>query len=411
MQFRPILSALLRNKTGPLLLALQAAISLAILANALHIVGVRLADARRPSGITDEATLLGVQATPIRQQGFEERMALRQRQKLALQALPGVLSVAEVNQMPLTRNGTRTGIAADRMQTEPTAMASHYATDGPLAATFGLRLMEGRDFVSDDVVRADPDDPDAPGPRVALITRGLARLLYPGSGSALGKPLLFGLGEDAEELRVVGVVERLQTIGAEHGAVGEYSVIVPQAPAGPVARFALRTAGGQLDRVAGMADAALRKASGEPVLVASTAAAQDRANRYRKDRALATMLLAVCALLLLVTASGIVGMVSLWVAQRRKQIGLRRALGARKRDIAFHFVAENLMVTGAGAAGGMVLAVALNLALARQFELERLPPALLLGGAGLLLLLGVAAVLGPALRAAGVPPAVATRSV
>jgi putative ABC transport system permease protein len=51
-----------------------------------------------------------------------------------------------------------------------------------------------------------------------------------------------------------------------------------------------------------------------------------RTDRYRADNALAWMLVTVSVLLLLITASGIVGMASLWVTQRRKQIGVRRAL-------------------------------------------------------------------------------------
>ena len=54
MEFRPILSTLLRNKTGPLLVAVQVALSLGILANALHIVNVRQAVAARSSGIANE---------------------------------------------------------------------------------------------------------------------------------------------------------------------------------------------------------------------------------------------------------------------------------------------------------------------------------------------------------------------
>ena len=70
---------------------------------------------------------------------------------------------------------------------------------------------------------------------------------------------------------------------------------------------------------------------------------EDRNNRYRNERALAWMLIGVSALLLLVTASGIVGMTMLRVAQRRKQIGVRRALGARRVDIVRYFVTENLL--------------------------------------------------------------------
>ena len=69
MEFRPIFSTLLRNKTGALLIALQVAISLAILVNALYIVSVRLEVAARPSGVTDESTLFDL----ISQGGYHQR--------------------------------------------------------------------------------------------------------------------------------------------------------------------------------------------------------------------------------------------------------------------------------------------------------------------------------------------------
>ncbi len=117
------------------------------------------------------------------------------------------------------------------------------------------------------------------------------------------------------------------------------------------------------------------------------------------------------ALLLLVTASGIVGMTMLRVAQRRKQIGVRRALGARRRDILRYFVTENVLITTTGIAAGIVLAVALNQLLVSLLELPKLPLVYLGGGALALWALGIVAVLGPAWRAASIPPANATRSV
>ena len=59
MEIRPILSSLLRNKTAPLLIAAQVALTLAIICNALYIIRDRLAAAARPSG-TDEASLFTV---------------------------------------------------------------------------------------------------------------------------------------------------------------------------------------------------------------------------------------------------------------------------------------------------------------------------------------------------------------
>ncbi len=123
------------------------------------------------------------------------------------------------------------------------------------------------------------------------------------------------------------------------------------------------------------------------------------------------MLISVSVLLMLVTASGIVGMASLWVTQRRKQIGVRRALGARRVDILRYFLIENVLITSGGVAAGLLGALALNHLLVSNLELARLPAGYLVGGAVVFLVLGVAAVYGPAWRGASISPATATRGV
>jgi putative ABC transport system permease protein len=122
------------------------------------------------------------------------------------------------------------------------------------------------------------------------------------------------------------------------------------------------------------------------------------------------MLITVSCLLLLVTASGIVGMASLWVTQRRKQIGVRRALGARRIDILRYFITENVMITSAGIVGGVLLALALNHLMVTKLEMVRLPILYLVAGAGVFWALGIGAAYGPAWRAASIPPATATRT-
>lgn len=409
MEIRPILSALARNRTAPLLLALQVAIGLAILANALHIVDVRLAQSQRPSGVRDESTLFRIDAVPMQKHAFNDSLARQKMARLALQAIPGILSVAGINQMPMTRNGSMSGVAVDRRQSQPTATVATYASADSLIRTLGLVLIEGRDFTPDDVLEVNGAESDA-SPKTVIVTRDLARLMYPGAGTVIGKPLLFGIGEDADALEIVGVVERLQTIGAEAGARGEYSVILPLDSVGRGAQFAVRTEAGQRERVIGAAEAALRNMANEPVAIVSTGADQDRDQRYRKERALAWMLLAVSGLLLLVTASGVLGMSTLWVAQRRRQIGVRRALGARKWDILRYFITENILITSAGIAAGLLLALALNQLLVSKLEMAKLPLPVLLAGASLFWPLGVLAALGPALRAASIAPAIASRA-
>ena len=410
MEIRPILSALMRSKTGAILVAMQVALSLAILANALHIVNVRQEVAARPSGVAAEHEVFSLLARNMRPAGHNEQLALQKRQAAVLRAVPGVVSVAQVSQIPLSRSGSTSGLSANRSEQKNTIPTAIYITPDTLIKTWGLQLVEGRDFTPGEITEIDQNVTEEFPPQV-IITRALANKLHPGGGSMLNQPVFMGSGVGAQQLQVVGVVERLQTQGAETGQRGEYSMLTPVRLTGDNdTLLTVRAEAGQRDRVMKDAEQAIRAASPGDVIVRVRTQDEERDKRYRADRALSWMLITVSTLLLLVTASGIVGIASLWVTQRRKQIGVRRALGARKVDILRYFLAENFMITSVGVAAGVVLALALNQLLVSQLEMARLPLPYLLGGALVFWLLGLGAVYGPAWRAASISPATATRS-
>ena len=322
-------------------------------------------------------------------------------------------SAAFTNQFPLSQSGMNTSVAADRKQDSATADAAMYYSPDSLVQAWQLKLVEGREFRPEDVLESDNDANSDAFPSSALITQSLAAKLWPNATRYVGKTFYNGTGNDANALQVVGVVERLQTISGQVGDKGEFSLILPMRLAnGFGTTYAIRAEPGQRDRVTREAESALRKINGpaSPVILNSETFEKSRKDRYRADAALSWMLITVSALLLLITASGIVGMASLWVIQRRKQIGVRRALGARKIDILRYFVTENVMITSLGIAGGVLLAVGLNQVLVAQLGLTRLPLAYLVSGAAVFWALGVAAVYGPAWRAASISPATATRS-
>ena len=112
-----------------------------------------------------------------------------------------------------------------------------------------------------------------------------------------------------------------------------------------------------------------------------------------------------------VTALGIVGLASFHVNQRRKQIGTRRAVGARRVDIIRYFMLENWLLTTAGVFLGAILAFAFGQWLSAAYSLPRLEPWYVAAGIVLLWILGQLAVYVPARRAAAIPPALATRTV
>ena len=409
MEIRPILSALLRNKTGPVLVAMQVALSLAILANALHIVNERREVAARPSGLVDEAATFYFTVRNLNGDTPEQMLSTIRREREVLRAVPGMAAAGQVSQMPMSQSGGTTSVAADARQERESAYASTYISDGSMVKTFGLKLVEGRDFLPHEVPEVNQAAENRL-PETILMTKALAEKLWPGA-SAIGRTMYFGTGNEARGARVVGVVERLQTVHAEVGPDAEYSILIPEFQYGrPGTMYALRSEPGQRDRVMREAEEALRKSSATPMILRIKTVDGDRQERYRADMALSWMLVTVSVLLLLVTCSGIVGMATLWVNQRRKQIGVRRALGARKSDILRYFIVENFMITGAGVFGGVLLGVGLNQLLVTRLDMTRLPLPYLAGGAVLFWAIGILAAYGPAWRAAGISPALATRS-
>ena len=237
MEVRPILSALLRQKTGPLLVAIQVAISLAILANALFIVSQRIATADRPSGVADEANVGYLNVRPLEKRPHGEVLARQQEVVNALRALPGVESAAWSSQMPMSRSGSSGSVRASLAQTQETANAGLYFAHEGFLKTMGLKLVEGRDFQPDEIVDNDPDtsSSDEDIPRNTIVTLALARALFPDADTFVGRNFYFGMGA-ARPSRIVGVVEHLQTPQAPAGGAGDYSAILPLRISLPMSR-------------------------------------------------------------------------------------------------------------------------------------------------------------------------------
>jgi putative ABC transport system permease protein len=409
MEIRPILSAMLRSKTAPLLIAAQVALTLAIVCNALYIIQDRLATAARPTG-ADEQNLAEIRFYPHRQISDVEDMQRRDIE--AIKAIPGVVSATWVNQIPLGQSSWNYGgLTADRGQTDSTVNATFYfnGTGDSLVGTLGLQLVEGRDFTPDEFIDLNPEL-ERKNPSTIIITRALGEDLFPGETSFVGRTFYLGSGDEADGVRIVGVVEKLQSPSAPASDQAENSMIGPIRYIDPFSRYSIRTEPGQQDRAIADVEKALLALRNDRVLLGKRTYAEARASRYAGENMMAGLLIAVTVFLLLITASGIVGMASLWVNQRRKQIGVRRALGARRHDILRYFLVENVLITTGGVLAGIALAIGLNNLLVSELEIPRLPVAYLAITMAVMWVLGLLAVLGPAWRAAAVPPAIATRT-
>jgi putative ABC transport system permease protein len=407
MELVPIILQLRRRKLGAFLVGLQIALTIAIVCNSLSIIYQRAQQMRRPSGL-DEANIFTMWNEFV---GPSTDLAARITGDLAaLRALPGVVEVSAANSFPLRGYGPRIAVKLTPAQREASANAATYHVDERALKAWGVRLLSGRWFTVDEVRNVSSSDHVSPAS--AIVTESLAQVLFP-KGDALGKEVYF---DATARTRIVGIVEKSQAPWAANGLdesewPSEHSVFLPQQDIRRSLVYLVRTRSGQREAMMSAAKKALFNLSRSRIVDDVVTFAQTRETIYRATSGLGVTLAILSALLLSVAACGIFGLTTFWVTQRRRQIGMRRALGARRRHILEYFHTENLLIAGAGGVVGVALGVAANLWLATQLQLKTMAVGYLLFGALLVLALSQAAVIWPAIRAASISPASAMRDI
>jgi len=409
LEIRPLLSALWRNRTGPLLVAVQVAIALAVLVNVAYVVQQRLATARQPTGIDlkDTFWILSQGYAPDYSQATTVKADLTY-----LNAVPGVVAAAISHNLPQTYSETDLPFATTPNPGAASVEALVYMMSERGIETLGLKLIAGRAPLAEAVAPPASDFTQAFSrwaPEV-VITEALARSLFP-KGDALGNTLYAQMIN--RPAKIVGIVERMQGMPApeRYADLMERVVFVPGIPPGPVALYLVRTQPGR--RAAVMAKVEQEFPTLQPGRFIMKMEPFDKTAAVTRNglRATAVILGVVGLLVTVVTAIGIFGLAAFQVTTRTKQIGTRRAIGARRGHILRYFLLENWLITTAGVATGCILALVVGVKLSLMFQAPRLPLYDLVAGTLALWILGLCAVLLPARRATRISPAVATRTV
>jgi putative ABC transport system permease protein len=404
MHFFPILSTLRRHRTAAALIVLEIALTCAIVCNAIFLIRDRLSRMDRPSGVA-ETELVRIELSGIGTQS--DGAALTAQDLAALRAIPGVKFAAATNMVPFGQSSWNNSVSTKFDDTEGTGAGMYFGTPD-LLETLGVELVAGRDFTPDEYIEFDAAHVDAMRVSSVIITRDLAEYWFPGK-SPIGQAF-YTAGKEPQT--VVGVIDRLVRPSVTRPGRESFAVVLPiRVAAAPHGDYLLRVDPARKGEVLAAAEPTLDKVSPNRIILKRQTFAEIRDNFFKADRAMAYLLVGVSLALLVITALGVVGLASFWVQQRTRQIGVRRALGATRGDILRYFQLENFILASAGIVLGMALAYAINLWLMQKYEVARLPVEFLPFGAGLLWILGQIAVLGPAMRAATIPPAIATRTV
>ena len=329
-----------------------------------------------------------------------------------LEATPGIERAAISTAVPLSGASFPSTLARGRGQpsTDPGRWPAvqQNVTDGYFGL-MGIRLLAGRRFGPEDrFTEAQLTLKERPDRGVAIVSAATARALWPGR-SAIGESIWLPDADLISWREVVGVVEDFQ-----FHAVGEVPVLHVFVP-----RTQLSTGRPHL----------LVKGTGEPAAITATVRAVveevepgtfvDRvmplealvSRATAQPRFTSRVVAAFGGLALLLAAVGIHGTLSLLVAARTREIGVRLSLGAPRREVVASVIRRGLMpAVGGGALGLAVAAVLARGFRALLFEIEPLDVGSFAAGAAVLLVVTLVATLGPARRVSRIDPARALRT-
>ena len=391
-----------RQRLRQALVVAEVALALVLLVGA----GLLLQSFRRllevnPGFRTERLLTLRV-ALPVAKYGSDEKAATIYRQMLErIEALPGVEGVGAVNVLPLSGGNTTRFIVEGEPVPAPgqETEANVREVNPDYFRAMGVPLLRGRAFTARD---------DPASPRVVIVNQTLAARAFP-RGEAPGRRLIF-TGDDRRPYEVVGVVgdEKVNGLDARTTPVVYHPMFQdPGLATGLVVR-----ATGEPGRLAAALRAELRALEPDLSLWAmrtmDDVMASLPATFLRRYPALLIGVFAGVALLL--ATVGIYGVMSYAVSQQTREIGVRVALGARRRDILQMVVGRGMALALAGVGAGLVVSLAVTRLLGSLlYGVTATDPVTFAGVA--LLLAGVAflACYLPARRATQIDPLLALR--
>jgi len=416
MEIRPIASSMFRNRTGPILICLQIALTLALVVNSIFIIQLQMEKIARPLGTDIDNTAIFNVALVDPLDNMEPFI---KNDMDEIRRIPGVVDATIIAQFLHAGGGS--GISyrpvpetnSDLVRTVSVNEADEHALN-----TLGIELLYGRNFRADEILYSAPNAQVGPS-EVALVTESLARDFFPDSETAniVGKVVYMG-DVDTTPIEIIGIMSDVaahwinyDSEFAEEAAYHFMLLPLVQTWNGEGHYYAFRTEPGTQDRLMAEVTDKLYEINPDRLFWEPTTQAEIVRMTHEGNRAIATILGVISGLMILITSFGIVGLASFTVNQRTRQIGTRRALGAKKRDILRYFLVENVMLTTIGVVLGSALAYGIHLFLFSIMHIPKMSFALIPFGVVVLYVLGFVAVIGPALRATAVAPAVASRTV
>jgi putative ABC transport system permease protein len=404
MNIKALFKSLLLRKFNTGLLILQLAITLGLLVNsAILAFDIKGKIAQETGLANDRILIMSTHPTSgsYRDLDYYRSIATQDMEKLRL--LPGVNSVSVTNQLPIAISGMLSNIHdLDNPEQEKIDKylkdVKYILTQENLAEAMGFTLLEGRFLNKDDQL-----DFGSEQKRNMVITESLKRALY-GDEAAIGQETNNGF--------IVGVIKDIildptlaldKQYGMFVNTVMEYIFVGRY--------YVLNVEPQQMTSVRKQVSETILAVQGERDIFRVFTMEEHLQRFYRDDKGLADLFLLLCGLMLFITAISSYAYSQFHVSRQQKFIGIRRALGARKKDILFYVLTENWLVYSLGCMLGGIVAIGFNILLSQYISLSKPDVALFLLATGIIFLSGTTATWFPAVRTSNIPPVTATKTV
>jgi putative ABC transport system permease protein len=412
MNIGPIIRSMNHNRTRVVLIVLEIAMTLAIVTNCVNVILAERARMNQKSGFDDD----NIVRLNIRPFGAEFREPefidnIIDQDVRTIQSVPGVRAAANTHFQLWEGGGSSTQVFVVGENREPVGTQIYYATKD-IMKTLDATMVEGRAFQDGDHGIGHVVDPA----NKVIITKTVADYLFP-DGHAVGKTIQQGSPNSTfeEPVTVIGVMRDFYNpFGSPTNVspVSDRAMFVPARVGGYGSGMAylIRSEPGAMKQVINDVEKRLMAANPGRIFEFKTTA-EKKARWFSSSKIVVTTMTCIIVALVAVTALGLLGLTSLSVAERTKQIGTRRALGATRADILRHFLIENWIMTSVGLLFGIAGAYALNFLLVSHVSDVKMQWQLLAAGMVLLWINGLLSTIPPAMRAMMVSPSIATRSV
>jgi predicted permease len=393
-----------RHRLRRSLVAAQVALSIALLVGAGLCLRSLNQAARMTPGFQAEGVVVGwldlfsAGYTPQEGRAFYARMLER------VSTLPGVETASLSRRIPLGfTGGSFTDVTVEghaKSDGDPQGVGLNYVGPG-YATTLKIPVVAGRDFSADDTFdRA----------RVALVSESMARIYWKGRDPVGGR-LMFGSPRPDQEpqwITVVGVIKDIKQRTLTERAQPNVLIPILQFYAS-TSVLNVRTAAG-LDSISGPLQQVMRELDPRvPFYNVSRLADHTKAATFQQKLA-GDLLVVFGALALALAGIGSYGVLSYLVGLRRREIGIRLAVGATRGDVFRLIAGSGARLIGAGLIAGLLLSIGVGMGLeSLLIGIEPTDPVTYAGVIAVLLLVATAACLMPARRAAALDPAITLR--